>query len=47
MSIPITERKDLVEKNLAAAVALQNVAFRAYHKVRGPLAHITGLTALL
>lgn len=47
LGIPITERKDLEEKNLAAAVALENIAFRTSHNVRGPLARITGLTALL
>jgi PAS domain S-box-containing protein len=47
MGIPITERKDLEVKNLSAIQALEDVAFRTSHNIRGPLSRITGLTALL
>jgi PAS domain S-box-containing protein len=47
LGIPITERKDLEAKNLTAIGALEDVAFRTSHNIRGPLARVTGLTALL
>ncbi|MEJ7644652.1 MAG: PAS domain S-box protein [Chryseolinea sp.] len=47
LGIPITERKFLEVKNLSAIQALEDIAFRTSHNIRGPLARVTGLTALL
>ncbi|QHT68801.1 PAS domain S-box protein [Rhodocytophaga rosea] len=47
LALSISERKQLEEQNLKAISALESVAFRTSHEVRGPLARIIGLTDLL
>lgn len=47
LALPVTERKKLEEEHLATVMALEDVAFQTSHKIRGPLARITGLTNLL
>jgi PAS domain S-box-containing protein len=47
MGILITQRKELEEKNVSAIQALEDVARKTSHDIRGPLARMTGLTSLL
>ena len=47
LALPITERKEAEAQKEKTSRMLENIAFRASHKVRGPLARIQGLMNLL
>lgn len=47
LALPITERKEAEEQREKTSKLLENIAFRASHKVRGPIARIQGLMNLL
>ncbi|WP_276372184.1 PAS domain S-box protein [Chryseolinea sp. H1M3-3] len=47
LGLSISERKVLEEKNRKAVSALESVAFRTSHEIKGPLARIMGLTNIL
>jgi PAS domain S-box-containing protein len=47
LALPITERKEAEEQREKTSKMLENIAFRASHKVRGPIARIQGLMNLL
>ncbi len=47
LALSISERKELEEKNRKAVSALESVAFRTSHEIKGPLARIIGLTNIL
>ncbi len=47
LALPITERKEAEEQKERTSKMLEDIAFRASHKVRGPIARIQGLMNLL
>jgi PAS domain S-box-containing protein len=47
LALPITERKEAEEQREKVAQMLEDIAFRASHKIRGPIARIQGLTNLM
>jgi PAS domain S-box-containing protein len=47
LALPITERKEAEEQKEKVAQMLEDIAFRASHKIRGPIARIQGLTNLM
>lgn len=47
LALPITERKEAEEQKERISMMLEDIAFRASHKVRGPIARIQGLMNLL
>jgi PAS domain S-box-containing protein len=47
LALPITERKEAEEQKEETSKMLENIAFRASHKVRGPIARIQGLMNLM
>lgn len=47
LALPITERKEAEEQKEKIAQMLEDIAFRASHKIRGPIARIQGLTNLM
>jgi PAS domain S-box-containing protein len=47
LGLPITERKEAEEQKEKVAQMLEDIAFRASHKIRGPIARIQGLTNLM
>ncbi len=47
LALPITERKESEDKQLASAKLLESIAFRASHNVRGPITRIQGLMNLI
>ncbi len=47
LALPITERKDAEEQKEKTSKMLEDIAFRASHKVRGPIARIQGLMNLM
>lgn len=47
LALPITERKEAEEQQEKVAQMLEDIAFRASHKIRGPIARIRGLTNLM
>ncbi|NBW38129.1 MAG: PAS domain S-box protein [Cytophagia bacterium] len=47
IGLPITERKMHEKAQIATYKLLENIAFRASHNIRGPLARIQGLANLL
>jgi PAS domain S-box-containing protein len=47
LALPITERKESEEQKEKTSKMLEDIAFRASHKVRGPIARIQGLMNLI
>jgi PAS domain S-box-containing protein len=47
LALPITERKEAEAQREKVAKMLEDIAFRASHKVRAPIARIRGLTNLI
>jgi light-regulated signal transduction histidine kinase (bacteriophytochrome) len=47
LGLPITERKEAEEQKEKTSKMLEDIAFRASHKVRGPIARIQGLMNLI
>jgi PAS domain S-box-containing protein len=47
LALPITERKEAEEQKEKISKMLEDIAFRASHKVRGPIARIQGLMNLM
>ncbi|MFN7491803.1 MAG: PAS domain S-box protein [Cyclobacteriaceae bacterium] len=47
LALPITERKEAEEQKERISMMLEDIAFRASHKVRGPIARIQGLMSLM
>lgn len=47
LALPITERKEAEEQKEKISKMLEDIAFKASHKVRGPIARIQGLMNLL
>jgi signal transduction histidine kinase len=47
LALPITERKEAEEQKEKTSKMLEDIAFRASHKVRGPIARIQGLMNLM
>jgi PAS domain S-box-containing protein len=47
LALPISERKEAEEQKERTSKMLEDIAFRASHKVRGPIARIQGLMNLL
>ncbi|MBI3218747.1 MAG: PAS domain S-box protein [Bacteroidetes bacterium] len=47
LALPITERKEAEEQKERISKMLEDIAFRASHKVRGPIARIQGLMNLM
>jgi PAS domain S-box-containing protein len=47
LALPITERKEMEERKEKTTQMLEDIAFKASHKIRGPIARIQGLTNLL
>jgi PAS domain S-box-containing protein len=47
LALPITERKEAEEQREKTSKILEDIAFRASHKVRGPIARIQGLMNLI
>lgn len=47
LALPITERKEAEEQKEKVSKMLEDIAFRASHKVRGPMARIQGLMNLM
>lgn len=47
LALPITERKEAEEQKERISMMLEDIAFRASHKVRGPIARIQGLMNLM
>jgi PAS domain S-box-containing protein len=47
LALPITERKEAEEKKEKTMKLLEDIAFKASHKVRGPIARIQGIMNLL
>jgi PAS domain S-box-containing protein len=47
LALPITERKEAEEQKEETSKMLEDIAFRASHKVRGPIARIQGLMNLM
>jgi PAS domain S-box-containing protein len=47
LALPITERKEAEEQREKTVKMLEGIAFRASHKVRGPIARIQGLMYLM
>ena len=47
LGLPITERKESEERKERTTKMLEGVAFKASHKVRGPIARIQGLVNLI
>lgn len=47
LALPITERKESEDKQLASVKLLESIAFRASHNVRGPITRIQGLMNLI
>jgi PAS domain S-box-containing protein len=47
LALPITERKEAEEQREKTSKMLEDIAFKASHKVRGPIARIQGLMNLM
>ncbi|NOS92780.1 MAG: PAS domain S-box protein, partial [Cyclobacteriaceae bacterium] len=47
LALPITERKEAEEQKERISMMLEDITFRASHKVRGPIARIQGLMNLM
>ncbi|MFM9836698.1 MAG: PAS domain-containing protein [Cyclobacteriaceae bacterium] len=47
LALPITERKEAEEQKEKTSKMLEDIAFKASHKVRGPIARIQGLMNLM